>query len=286
MWRQGEAIHLVVSAELAAPIARRLSMFVLRAKVRVENCAQTHEVWGVLGETAWTEALRWLSGDEGSGKRSAELSDALFSSAHGVLVGLPPLPASDSLSDALSGGASGPALPRGLLIVPQEFASDLPSTWRGQAADQALRAWALAEVLTAIPRVQSATSECFVPQMINFESVGGVSFTKGCYPGQEVVARSQYLGKLKRRMALGRGVGEAPAPGSDLLAAGQSEPCGQVVMAASWTDGESTPGFAILLECRTDLAQSGSLRTAQGGLEGQGSLIELLPLPYSLQSQD
>ena len=135
--------------------------------------------------------------------------------------------------------------------------------------------------------------------MVNFESVGGVSFTKGCYPGQEVVARSQYLGKLRRRMFLGVGTGAVPQPGSDILAQGQLEPCGQVVMAAAWvdladphrptregTDALAPPGFALLFECKSDLADSGQLRTAQGGTADQGSAIRRLPLPYSLQSQD
>ena len=63
--------------------------------------------------------------------------------------------------------------------------------------------WDLLEVLSGIPRITTATKELFVPQMVNFESVGGVDFKKGCYPGQEIVARSQYLGSIKRRLKIG-----------------------------------------------------------------------------------
>ncbi len=71
---------------------------------------------------------------------------------------------------------------------------------QAQAAD--LAAWHLGEIAAGIPRIVAATQEAFVPQMVNYEiaAVGGVSFQKGCYPGQEIVARTQYLGKIKRRM--------------------------------------------------------------------------------------
>jgi folate-binding protein YgfZ len=308
LWRDDAQVGLIVSAELAAPIAKRLSMFVLRAKVRVEDCSGSHRILGVLGPAAMTAARQWLLDASprdpitpeapvatAAGTEMPSASDGVLATARGVLVGLPATPV-DSIGQSLAGG-----LARALLVVANDQISALPEAWRAGAASATCHgAWALAEVLSAIPRVVAATSEAFVPQMVNFESVGGVSFSKGCYPGQEVVARSQYLGKLKRRMALGRGVGLPPAPGTDVWAQGQAEPCGQVVLSAPWMSA-SAPGatgapasigdpaegeFALLFECRTDLLDSTPLRTVPDGEAASVSALSVLPLPYPLQSQD
>ena len=97
--------------------------------------------------------------------------------------------------------------------------------------------WNLLEVLSGVPRITAATKDLFVPQMINFESVGGVDFKKGCYPGQEVVARSQYLGTIKRRLKLG--IFESNhhdlmiSPGVEVFMEGEEDqPCGVVVLSS------------------------------------------------------
>jgi folate-binding Fe-S cluster repair protein YgfZ len=111
--------------------------------------------------------------------------------------------------------------------------------------------------------------------MINFESVDGVNFRKGCYPGQEIVARSQYLGKLKRRMFLASGRGDVPEPGSDIVADAGGEPCGQVVLAAS--DGAG--GFDVLFESQLAAIEAGGVRA--------GSIpLTLGNLPYPLKAID
>ena len=128
------------------------------------------------------------------------------------------------------------------------------------------------EIDAGVPTVFPATQEKFVPQMINLEVVGGVSFSKGCYPGQEVVARSQYRGKLKRRMQLAHCAASAPA-GADVFAAGDTEPAGTVVMAASAPDG----GFDLLIEC--PLEKTGApLRLGSA----EGPALALRTLPYEL----
>ena len=302
LWRDDTQVGLIVSAELAAPIAKRLSMFVLRAKVRVEDCSGSHRILGVLGPTAMSQARQWLFDVSPhdlipqeaptvtqNGAEALLSCDTVLANARGALVGLPATPA-ESACQSLAGG-----LERALLVVANDHMGSLPAGWREGGASPACRsAWALAEVLSAIPRVVGATSESFVPQMVNFESVGGVSFSKGCYPGQEVVARSQYLGKLKRRMALGRGIGLPPAPGTDVWAQGQTEPCGQVVLSAPWIRaGSRSPEghadeaeFALLFECRTDVLDAVPLRTEQDGESASVLPLSVLPLPYPLHSQD
>lgn len=160
-------------------------------------------------------------------------------------------------------------------------------------------AWSMGDVLCGRPWVWPATVEAFVPQMINLELVDGVSFTKGCYPGQEVVARSQYLGKLKRRTFRAEitsgdllqtiapeGSAEPGAWQPDTLAGmdvwpseSASEPCGKVVGAAPRIDaaGQIEPGASLLVECTLDAWASGGLHLGRP----DGPLLHKAELPYS-----
>ena len=124
-----------------------------------------------------------------------------------------------------------------------------------------------------------ASSELFVPQMLNFDLISAVNFKKGCYPGQEIVARSHYLGKLKRRMLKGS-TAVLPAPGDDVNAPGVTtgtvEPVGKVVMAAAKS---GSPGrFVLLMELQLSHAQSAALTVA-------GSPIVIEPLPYAFPAE-
>jgi folate-binding protein YgfZ len=209
-WRDASSILMTVSRPLAQPLARRLSMYVLRTKAKVADSSDAQVLFGLCGEPAATAAARAF----GLVLPSADAA----ASADGVhLVGLPPMPAD----------AGAPERPRWLLAVPTAQAG---SAWRAivaVAAPVSGAAWRRTEVLAGIPRIVPGTSELFVPQMLNFESVDGVNFRKGCYPGQEIVARSQYLGKLKRRMFAAHGDGLLPEPGSDIVPAGRTRRCGR-----------------------------------------------------------
>jgi tRNA-modifying protein YgfZ len=124
-----------------------------------------------------------------------------------------------------------------------------------------------------VPRITAATVEQFVPQMINLERVGGVDFQKGCYPGQEVVARSQYRGTLKRRMHLFSTDGPAQ-PGQELFnSADPSQPAGMVVNAAS-----DATGTRLLAEVKLAVLDVGSLHLGSP----QGPALRRLELPYSI----
>ena len=141
----------------------------------------------------------------------------------------------------------------------------------GDAGDEA---WALDEIRAGRPLVVQATQDLFVPQMVNLERLGAVDFKKGCYPGQEIVARTQYRGVLKRRMVRA-GVAAPAAPGNDLYAdnlPGQAS--GTVVNAVPGADGR-TELLAVV--------QIGSLESASPIRLGtaDGPQLELLPLPSS-----
>ncbi|MGH6611106.1 MAG: YgfZ/GcvT domain-containing protein [Burkholderiaceae bacterium] len=157
---------------------------------------------------------------------------------------------------------------RFLLTAP--VGSPLPAANIAQA--QADRWW-LSEIEAAVPTVFAATQERFVPQMINFEVLGGVDFKKGCYPGQEVVARSQYRGKLKRRMNIAHVDATGVQAAADVFASGSEQPVGTVVVAAP-----SDNGSELLFEAPVDQVESGSLHLQSS----DGPQLTLRPLPYTL----
>jgi folate-binding protein YgfZ len=138
-------------------------------------------------------------------------------------------------------------------------------------------AWSWLEVASGIPRISAATVEQFVPQMVNLDLVGGVSFRKGCYPGQEVVARSQYRGTLKRRAF----VFDAPAPasaGQELFHdADPSQPAGRVVNAASWHGHHR-----LFAEVKLAALEGGQLRL--GSAEGPALVRARMPYEVPLQA--
>jgi folate-binding protein YgfZ len=142
-----------------------------------------------------------------------------------------------------------------------------------------LAQWNSLEVSSAIPRIVLATQEQFVPQMINFESVSGVDFKKGCYPGQEIVARSQYRGAVKRRLQLAHTAPtpsalELAKPGTELFhESDPSQPCGMVVLAASNLDR-----IDLQVECKLDALEAGEIHLGKS----DGPVLKIDPLPYAL----
>jgi hypothetical protein len=134
-------------------------------------------------------------------------------------------------------------------------------------------AWTWLEVMSAVPRIVAATAEQFVPQMVNLELVGGVNFQKGCYPGQEIVARSQYRGTLKRRAF----VFESPMaarPGQELFhSVDPSQPAGMVANAAS-LDGR----HALLAEVKLAALDGGSLHLGTP----DGPALARAAMPYGV----
>ena len=139
-------------------------------------------------------------------------------------------------------------------------------------------AWRWLEVQSGIPRIVAATVEQFVPQMVNLELVGGVNFQKGCYPGQEIVARSQYRGTLKRRAYLFES-DAAAMPGQELFAdSDPGQPAGLVAFAAPAPDGSGR--FGVLAETKIALA-SGPLHLGAA----DGPLLVPASLPYALPAE-
>jgi folate-binding protein YgfZ len=141
-----------------------------------------------------------------------------------------------------------------------------------------LDAWRLLEVRSGIPIIEAATVEQFVPQMLNYEIVGGVDFKKGCYPGQEVVARSQYRGTIKRRMFLFECDAMAVAGQEVFHSSDAEQPAGMVVNAAPLP---GRPGCAALVEVKLAVLEAGSLHLAAAG----GTPLIPVTMPYLVPSE-
>ena len=249
IWRDEQAIHLLLPRELLPGVIKRLSMFVLRAKALLADESDAWRVWAVFGAGAGP-SLHGLAGAVPAAVgQCVRVGGARIARLH----------------------ASAQVTERFLLLAPASEADDLSSRLRDVAPVGSGAFW-WSEIDAGVPTVFAATQEKFVPQMINFEVVGGVSFTKGCYPGQEVVARSQYRGKLRRRMQLAHN-GASVAAGADVFATGEAEPAGTVVMAASAPDG----GFDVLFECPLEKAEA-PLHAAAAG----GPALQLRALPYEI----
>ncbi|POM11310.1 folate-binding protein YgfZ [Pseudomonas sp. WP001] len=163
---------------------------------------------------------------------------------------------------------------RAELWAPAEHAESLLSQLAATLPQAELNEWLLGQIRAGIGQVMPQTRELFIPQMLNLQAVGGVSFKKGCYTGQEIVARMQYLGKLKRRLyRLSLVAAQVPEPGTALFAPSHNSSIGEVVIAA-----KADQSIELLAVLQAEAADNGDIRL--GSLEGPG--LQLLDLPYAL----
>jgi len=241
VWRgSADEFLLACPASVLAATLKRLSMFVLRAKCKLSDASAGLALFGVAG-TAATAMLGDL--------------DVWQVHTHGAssLIRLP--------------NAAGER--RALLAAPGGSEADV-----GAAPAMTLDTWNWLEVESGIVSVEAATVDRFVPQMVNFELVGGVDFQKGCYPGQEVVARSQYRGTTKRRTLL-FDCDVVPVAGQDVFARSEpGEPVGTVANAAPHPEHR---GGTALVEVRL-AAVSSELRLGSA----DGPALHRRELPYAV----
>lgn len=163
---------------------------------------------------------------------------------------------------------------RAELWIPADQATAVQAQVASQLPEAPLNDWLLAQVRAGIGQVVGSTRELFIPQMINLQAVGGVSFKKGCYTGQEIVARTHYLGSIKRRTYLAH-ANQATQPGDNILNAA-NETVGKVVRSAPAAQG----GYDLLAEVRC--AEIDLDNTASSQLTANGHALVLKTLPYAL----
>jgi len=259
-----DTVLLVMNQDLLAQTLKRLSMFVMRSKVKLSDASAQFQLRGLLGDSATAllpDAAPWHTREQ-DGAYAIALYPALTAGGH---------------------------IARLLWLAPADHAWPV-------APEAALAWWSWAEVLSGVPLLSQALFEAFVPQMLNYESVGGVNFKKGCYPGQEVVARSQFRGTLKRRTARVHSPVALSAGQEVFTPTDPEQACGIVVLAAArlGTDDASQvegQGFDALVSGTLESMKTGwylgtdtgtSTGTGDGDGATLGAPLTFLPLPYPL----
>lgn len=252
LFRQDDTFYMRLPIDTLEAVLQQLRLFVLRADVTLEDVSENLIGIGVSGEEASTE----------------------LENAAGTV---PQLPHQVVHTDDLT-----------ILCMPgieacyEVYASSLESArklWEAlnvRGAPVGMSAWRLLQIQAGMPDIYTATTDLFVPQMLNLQLINGLDFKKGCYPGQEIVARTQYLGKLKRRMYLGHiDSDQPPQPGAALYHASDSEqPAGRIVDAQPHPDG----GFSALAVVQISVIESESIHF--GASDGPVFSLRSLPYPF------
>ncbi len=247
LWQSVEGYFAQLHDDLRDSIHSRLAKFVLRSKVKISNASDTHVSLGLAGNNAGIVAKQNFSA----------IPQPVLGAVHtpsATLIRLSPN--------------------RFQIFCTAEQAQVLWGKLSQNATTVGNQRWDWLNIRSGIPVITPATQEQFVPQMLNMEAIGAVSFNKGCYPGQEVIARTQHLGVLKRRMYLANIRSETPPqPGEELFsgdAQGQSN--GTIVNAAASPEG----GYDVLAVIQIASARTEDVHWKSPG----GATLRLLPLPY------
>jgi tRNA-modifying protein YgfZ len=279
VWKGADDELLLACASSVLPATlKRLSMFVMRAQCKLSDASSELQLHGLVVNNAQT-----LMGGMQAAAEAPVWSQS--STPQGTLLRLP--------------DAAG--LARCMLVTTahQNSADTLP-----------LNTWRWLEVQSGIPIIEAATADAFVPQMLNYEVLGGVDFKKGCYPGQEIVARSQYRGTIKRRMFLFDCAAPAHAGQEIFHSADSTQPAGMVVNAAlqpsdlAASDAHESTRCSALVEVKlaaleggslylSDLALSDVALSADGSADGAAvrsqpnyrTQLHLSTLPYAVPTE-
>ncbi len=248
VWQTGSDYFLQIPAEVAPSVQKRLSMFVLRAKVLLQDKSDDYVRLGVAGSNAEAAAC-----DIFPGGLAEDL--AVRSKDELTLIRLAPQ--------------------RFEVIAPVQAA---PGIWQKLAAHAqpvGQHVWSWLNIQAGLPIIRTATQDQFVPQMVNFELIGGVDFKKGCYTGQEIVARTQYLGKLKRRLYLADlQSNDAPAAGDALYSADLGEQASGMIVNAALS-----PSGSYSLLASIQIASAATQTIHWQSLTGPTLAIRNLPYP-------
>ncbi|MCW3482145.1 hypothetical protein OL229_21730 [Neisseriaceae bacterium JH1-16] len=248
IWQYQGAYYLMLSQDLAVALHKRLSMFILRSKVKAELVTAEWTLTGLLGGKAESCASKYFAAVPAA-LHQVEAGD------EGILLRLP----SGALLWAKLGSDKAVAdeLVTGVSLIGSE-------------------PWRLLDIRAGIPWLGRETSEAFVAQMANMELIGAVSFKKGCYPGQEIVARTQYLGKLKRRLYR-VSVSGAVAGGDELISPAMGDQAIGMVVNVAQTDNNCWEALAVV---QSNCWESGVFVKAKPELA-----LQQLNLPYPLESE-
>lgn len=250
LWRSAQGFFMQLPAALREPIQKRLTMFILRSKVKSHDASGQFARIGLAGSGA-AAATKRVFGDAPIDPQEVKHLDDV------MLIRLP--------GDRVE------------IVVPSDKAARIQTALEQRAQKEDQDVWELRDIRAGIPWITPATQDEFVPQAVNLDLIGGVSFTKGCYPGQEIVARMHYRSQTKRRMYLANiSADSAPQPGDRLFGADMSEaPCGMIVNAARAPEG----GYDALASIQTSSVEAGEVHWKTR----DGPHLRITPLPYELR---
>lgn len=250
LWRAPDApegFRALVPADIADAVRRRLAMYVLRSKVTLADVSGTYARLGVGGPRA-AEALRAALGLAPAASEVAVAGDA-------TVLGL--------------------AGSRFVVLASAERLAALRSALPGYVVEGEFSVWQWLTIRAGVPVVTAATQDAFVAQTANWDLLGGVDFQKGCYTGQEIIARMQYLGRLKERTFLFHAEATGIAAGTRIFSAAfGDQPCGTVVNAAPAPDG----GSDLVAVVQLAAVERGDARLG----DPAGPRLLQLPLPYEI----
>lgn len=239
-------IHLQLPLELVAPIIKRLKMYVMRSKVEVQDVSDSIIKFGLSG----AKAIELLSKSFAS---VPQQDFELVTLENGALI---KLPGTQPRFEIFTDIANAPAIWNNLA----------PHATTVDAAY-----WELLEIQAGIPEVYAKTQEEFVPQMLNLDLLNGINFKKGCYTGQEIVARTHYLGTVKRRTQLAHTDSDAAPNAGDDVMNSSGDAVGKVVRCAASYNG----GYDLLVEARLESLEAGQLIV-------NGNVLNVQQMPYKI----
>ena len=245
LWQQAGCVYIQMPAALQPFLQKRLAMYVLRSKVQLSDVQMQWRRIGVAGRQA-AAAVKSLTScvlENDMTSVENEQGSVLRLSAERYQISVPVTDGEDSLGQIAA------------------YANQID-----------INQWQWLEIQAGVPSIVTATQDQFVPQMVNFDLTNSVDFKKGCYTGQEIVARTQYLGKLKRRMYLIHSDTEMAAGDEIYSSEMEGQATGMVVNAQP----SPLAGWDALAVVQISSAQAQALRLKSLG----GALLTLRELPY------
>lgn len=250
IWQSASGYLIQVPNSMLKTLEKRLSMYVLRSIVELDNVSDNQVCIGVAGNLA-TKTIKEIFG---------VIPDPLL----GVI---------NNVNESVLRLAQN----RFEIITTPARAQELWKYLRKYTMPVGKLCWDWLEIKAGIPCITPLTQEKFIPQMVNLDAIGGISFKKGCYPGQEIVSRTQHLGKIKRRMYLANinTVNEESIIAGDELYSNNKQACGMIVNAAPSPEG----GYDVLAVIQTDIVKTEKIYWKSLN----GPLLKFISLPYLLE---
>ncbi len=253
VFKKDDDYYLIVQRDVLEPVLKKLTMFKLMAKVDLTDVSEEFVLFGIAGPDA----------AQNLDEQDIQIPGSTNSTIHKNETTVIHTPSESS---------------RFLFISKPDIAINIWQSLSSKATFSTYKTWELHDIQSGIPQVTAGTVEAFIPQMVNLELIGGVNFQKGCYPGQEIVARTHYLGKPNRRMyRISINTKDRTLPGTNIFSAKDGDqPVGKIV-SAQHSSVEICNALAVL---RTEKENDNELRLGST----TGPAITILTLPYSLQN--